>query len=210
MTETLNNIPKKYHKPNIVTACKISGKYRSKIYKDHIDDNIKDESQRITKSTDSKGNTYIDLSELIRVFGFDTCTKNIKKLETGQDKKKDKEKRQQGTAKKAEGQQEQETPDVSEINALKLELLEAKKDLEFEKKLNKKLEDQISEEKDRVKTSELKERKTFELLERTQLLLEDSRRRYDDVREEKRAADTPPITTTPEPKKGFWSRLFGG
>lgn len=178
-------IPKKYQRVSITTACEISGKSRSYFYAHYL------KPGKVSKHTDDSGKPYIDLSELIRVFGEKQVLEKIQALEKVQDidSTEDTSKRQGKTP----IEDMKNTPkNLPEIEKLKLEheIENLRKDLDREKEKNRDLKDNIREKEQLLDDERNRSDKIYTDLQTHMRLLEDNRAKAE------------------EKKNGFWSRIF--
>jgi RecG-like helicase len=177
MPELIDTIPEEYKNPNISLAAKIVSKNRSVLYRDYI------KTGDISVSMDSTGKKFVPLIELQRVFGTETCAKNIKHLCNT-------ELNIPNTLKKQIETREETIETFDE--PMELRLLNAR--LETENEYLKKM---LEEQKQQVQAAELREKRIFEELTRSQLLLENHR-----------AKEQPASQPRSEKNEnGFWQRV---
>jgi len=157
MSDFLETVPEEYQKPNISLAAKIVGKNRSVLYRDYI------KNGDLSVLSDDEGKKFVPLAELQRVFGIEICAKNIKQIcNTGNN---DSELLKKRFATSSEtGETHLETLD------LRIQNTRLATENEYLKKM---LEDQ----KQQTQAAELREKRIFEELNRSQMLLEDHRRK---------------------------------
>lgn len=177
------SIPDKYQRLNVTLACQILRKNRSRFYKDYLNNG------KVSKHIGEDGKPYIELSELMRVFGEKVVLDGIINLE----KKHTSNSAQNRDRAHTETQEKTDTRHGENIENIKLEgeiaLLEQK--LEQQEEKAKELKETIREKDQLLDAERNRSDKIYTDLQTHMRLLEDSRAKAQ------------------EKKSGFWSRLFG-
>ena len=179
--ETLDNIPKKYLKPNISLSAEIVGINRSSFHMEYVKEG------KVTRSEDERGKPYINIQELIRVFGFNTVIEGIKNLETPDSETKNTNNSSENSNNKHNPAhlETQETAlktlTYDEFLDLKLKLQASEKDLERDRERIKLLEASLIEEKQRTREAESRAEKYYGDLTGSMRLLEDKTKTIDSL-----------------------------
>ena len=199
--ETLDNIPKKYLKPNISLSAEIVGINRSSFHMEYVKEG------KVTRSEDERGKPYINIQELIRVFGFNTVIEGIKNLETPEIEAKNTEDTLNSVKNSANKHNPTQTKTqetalktltYDEFLDLKLKLQASEKDLERDRERIKMLEASLSEEKQRTREAESRAEKYYGDLTGSMRLLEDKTKTIDNL-----------LADQAFQKQPWWKKILG-